>query len=650
MSEIMDDETLHMYVEESREHLETIESDLLEIEQQGKDIDEELVNKVFRAAHSIKGGGGFLGLDNIKELAHKIENILDMIRNYQMVPTPDIVNTVLVAFDYLGEMLGNSVDSNEMDIADHVVALEGLASSNLAPEEKESIHQETEIHHPKDETVFIVTEFDINQARKGGKNIYILEFDLIKDVHRQNKTPFDIMKQLEDAGVNLEVNIGITAVGDLDSEVLLPRIPMYVLYASIIEPDLIGTMMGLDNDKILLVPKDAGIAVKLSETKEEQPAPTAEETPKEVLQEEPGAEAAEPVSKAIPKEEPKKKPPRKKPLKEEKKAKPVAGQSESLRVPVSVLDQLMNRAGELVLARNQLMQAISSKDLQTMIASGQRINMVTSELQEVIMLTRMQPVGNIFNKFPRVVRDLARDLGKNMELKIEGREVELDKTILEGLGDPLTHLVRNSADHGIEMPDERETKGKPVTGQILLRAFHESGQVLIEIIDDGKGLDPEKLTEKAISKGLITEEQSKDMSDKEKVNLIMLPGFSMAEEVTDVSGRGVGMDVVKTNLDKMGGHVEIVSELGVGTTIRIKLPLTLAIIPSLLASSCGERFALPQVNVGELLRISVSEVREKIEKIGEADVLLLRGKLIPLLQLGNFLDLKQCKEIINILK
>ncbi|MEA2083854.1 MAG: chemotaxis protein CheW [Thermodesulfobacteriota bacterium] len=641
MSEIMDDETLHMYVEESQEHLETIESDLLEIEQQGKDIDEDLVNKVFRAAHSIKGGGGFLGLDNIKELAHKIENVLDMIRNYQMVPTPDIVNTVLVAFDYLGEMLGNSVDSNEMDIADHVVALEGLASSNLAAEEKESIHQEMEIHHRKDEAVFTVTEFDINQARKGGKNIYILEFDLIKDVHRRDKTPLDIIKSLEDAGVILDIKIGISAVGDLDSEDLSPRIPMYVVYASIIEPDLIGTMMDLDNDRIQVVPQDSTVAAKLSEVVDGKFAPIAEETPKEVLQEEPGAEAAEPVSKAIQEEKSPKEPPEKKPAKEAKKTKPGGGQAESLRVPVMVLDQLMNRAGELVLARNQLMQSISSKDIQTVIAAGQRIDMVTSELQEAIMLTRMQPVGNIFNKFPRVVRDLARDLGKNMELNLEGKEVELDKTIIEGLGDPLTHLVRNSADHGIEMPDERERKGKPVTGQILLRAFHESGQVLIEIIDDGKGLDPEKIAEKAISKGLVTEEQSKDMSEKEKVSLIMLPGFSMAEEVTDVSGRGVGMDVVKTNLDKMGGHVEIVSKLGVGTTIRIKLPLTLAIIPSLLASSCGERFALPQVNVGELLRIPVSEVREKIEKIGEADVLILRGELIPLLQLGNVLGLRQ---------
>ena len=617
MSEILDDETLHMYVEESREHLETIESDLLEIERRGKDIDEELVNKVFRAAHSIKGGGGFLGLKNIKKLAHKIENVLDMMRNYQMVPSPDIVNTVLAAFDYLGEMFGNALNSNEMDIADHVVALEGLAGSNLAPEEKESVHKETEIHHPQGKTIFTVREFDINQARKGGKNIYIFEYDLIRDVHRQDKTPFDIMKQLEDVGMILDINIGVAAVGDLDSEEISPRIPMYVLYSSIIEPDMIGTMMAFDNDRIQFIPNEAA-------------EPVSEAMPEEKLKEKPTTAT-----------QIKKEPARKKSVKETKIAKPAGGQAESLRVPVSVLDQLMNRAGELVLARNQLMQSISSKDIQTMTAAGQRIDMVTSELQEAIMLTRMQPVGNIFNKFPRVVRDLALDLGKDMELKLEGRDVELDKTMLEGLGDPLTHLVRNSADHGIEMPDERKRKGKPVTGEILLRAFHESGHVIIEIVDNGKGLDPEKLSEKAISKGFITEEQSRAMSEKEKVNLIMLPGFSTSENVTDVSGRGVGMDVVKTNLDKLGGHVEIISEPDVGTTIRIKLPLTLAIIPSLLASSCGERFALPQVNVGELLRIPVAEVREKIEKIGDADVLILRGELIPLLQLDNVLGLRQ---------
>ncbi len=305
--------------------------------------------------------------------------------------------------------------------------------------------------------------------------------------------------------------------------------------------------------------------------------------------------------------------------------------AETLRVHVSLLENLMNLAGELVLSRNQLMQAISQGDEHEVLNAGQRIDLVTSELQEAIMLTRMQPVGNIFNKFPRVVRDLARDLGKEIELILEGKEVELDKTIIEGLSDPLTHLVRNSADHGIESPEERIAKGKNPTGKIILKAYHAAGQVNIEIKDDGRGIDAEKIVNKAIAKGLITEEQAKGMNEKEKLNLIFLPGLSTAEKISDVSGRGVGMDVVKSNLDKLGGQVDIETEKDKGTTIRIKLPLTLAIIPSLLVSVGEERFAIPQVNVDELIEVPASQVEERIEKVGDADVLILRGELIPYL-------------------
>jgi two-component system chemotaxis sensor kinase CheA len=309
-------------------------------------------------------------------------------------------------------------------------------------------------------------------------------------------------------------------------------------------------------------------------------------------------------------------------------------------VHVSLLEDLMNLAGELVLSRNQLMQAISTNALHQIEVAGQRIDLVTSELQETIMLTRMQTVGNIFNKFPRVVRDLARTLRKEIDLQLEGNDVELDKTIIEGLGDPLTHLVRNSADHGIETPDERVAAGKPSLGTIVLKAYHEAGQVIIEIVDDGRGLNSEKIVEKALGRGLITPDQAKTMSDKEKANLIFLPGLSTAEQVTDVSGRGVGMDVVKSNLDQLGGQVDIETARGKGTTIRIKLPLTLAIIPSLLVSVGEERYAIPQVNVDELLRVSASQIHEKVEIVGDAEVLLLRGELIPLLYLSNMLGLR----------
>ncbi|MEA3240454.1 MAG: chemotaxis protein CheW, partial [Pseudomonadota bacterium] len=290
-------------------------------------------------------------------------------------------------------------------------------------------------------------------------------------------------------------------------------------------------------------------------------------------------------------------------------------------------------------ARNQLLQSITSGDRGDRNNAGQRIDLVTSELQEAIMLTRMQPVGNIFNKFPRVIRDMSRDLGKQLELILEGKDVELDKTIMEGLGDPLTHLVRNSADHGIELPDERLARGKDPVGKILLRAYHESGQINIEISDDGKGLDTKKITAKALEKGLITAEQAENMSEQEKANLIMLPGLSTAEKVTDVSGRGVGMDVVKNNLDKLGGQVNIETEVDKGTTIRIKLPLTLAIIPSLLVVIGDDRYAIPQVNVKEMLRVPANRIREQIEMVGGAEVLMLRGELIPIIHLSRVLHL-----------
>jgi two-component system chemotaxis sensor kinase CheA len=322
-------------------------------------------------------------------------------------------------------------------------------------------------------------------------------------------------------------------------------------------------------------------------------------------------------------------------------AKPgLAEQETSLRVHVSLLDQLMTLAGELVLSRNQLLQSMTSDDHRASEIAGQRIDLITSELQEAIMLTRMQSIGNVFNKFPRVVRDLARSLGKKIELTLEGKDVELDKTIIEAIGDPLTHLVRNAVDHGVETPDIRRKRGKADVGQIYLKAYHEAGLVNIEIADDGKGLDGGLIAQKAVEKGLITEDQAKVMSDKDQVNLIFLPGFSTAEKVTDVSGRGVGMDVVKTNLDKLGGLIDIESEAGKGSTIRIKLPLTLAIIPCQVVYTGGERYAIPQVNLEELLRIPADQVRNRIERVGDAEVVRLRGDLLPLVKLADIIEVK----------
>lgn len=529
--EIEDDEILQGFIEESLEHLADIENDLLAVEEGGANIDEDLVNKVFRAAHSIKGGAGFMGLSTIQELSHSTENVLGLIRSKKLVPTPEIVNVLLLASDQLQSMIEDIHNSNDVDISSHVIPL---------------------------------TAIEAGEYSQPGSD----------------QAPDNSQSTQEEPAVELEVPTETTPPPE-------PEIP---------EPEEIE----LDPEVLEEVEEVLDMVAPVM-----QPEPT--ETITTVPQM--GTETL--------------------------KANPPAKTEASLRVHVSLLDSLMNLAGELVLSRNQLLQTIGSDDLRNAETVGQRIDLITSELQEAIMLTRMQPIGNVFNKFPRVVRDLAKKLNKTIDLTIVGKDVELDKTIIEAINDPLTHLVRNSVDHGIEMPADRRKSGKTDNGLVILKAYHEAGQVVIEISDDGKGLDGDALAASAVNKGLITSEQAQAMSDKEKVNLIFLPGFSTAEAVTDVSGRGVGMDVVKTNLDQLGGNVDIISEKGTGTTISIKLPLTLAIIPCQIIETGGERYAIPQVNLEELLRIPASQVKERVERVGDAEVVRLRGTLLPLIRLAD---------------
>ncbi|HEX4076170.1 MAG TPA: chemotaxis protein CheW [Candidatus Acidoferrales bacterium] len=317
------------------------------------------------------------------------------------------------------------------------------------------------------------------------------------------------------------------------------------------------------------------------------------------------------------------------------------GAADTIRVGVNLLDKLMTLVGELVLARNQLLQfsnTLEDAGLQTV---SQHMNLIATELQEEVMKTRMQPIGNIWNQFPRTVRDVALGCGKEVAIEMEGKETELDKTIIEAIKDPLTHLVRNAVDHGIELPEVRVKAGKPRVGRLILRAFHEGGQVNIEISDDGAGLNVQRIRQKAIERGLITAEQSGRTNDREIFNLIFLPGFSTAEKVTNVSGRGVGMDVVKTNVEKIGGTVDVQSTAGVGTTVRVKIPLTLAIIPALVVTCAGDRYAIPQVSLLELVRLEAEQVSTGIELVHGAPVHRLRGRLLPLVYLARELRVEQ---------
>src|ERR1700678_1169937 len=321
--------------------------------------------------------------------------------------------------------------------------------------------------------------------------------------------------------------------------------------------------------------------------------------------------------------------------------KPRDNAPESIRVGVNLLDKLMTLVGELVLARNQLLQISNVVEDAGLQAVSQRMNLIATELQEEVMKTRMQPIGNIWAQFPRTVRDVALGCAKEVGIEMEGKETELDKTIIEAIKDPLTHLVRNSVDHGIELPQVRVQAGKPRAGRLILRAFHEGGQINIEISDDGAGLSGERIRKKALERGVVTGEQVARMTEREIFNLIFLPGFSTAEKVTNVSGRGVGMDVVKTNVEKIGGTVDLQSTLGRGTTVRVKIPLTLAIIPALVVTCSGDRYAIPQVSLLELVRLEGDEAVTAIEMVHGVPVYRLRGRLLPLVYLNRELKLAE---------
>jgi two-component system chemotaxis sensor kinase CheA len=613
MTTTEDFEELQMYIVESREHLATIETDLLDMEVAGAAIDEKLVNKVFRAAHSIKGGAGFFGLKKIQELGHKVENILDLIRSRKLVPNPEVINLLLLSFDCLRMMVNDHTSSNLVDISEFVVSLSGLTSASLPEKQKESVKKIVDIKSPTGRVAFSISEFDLNLAKEHEEYVYLVEIDLIHDVHQRGKTPWEVFKNYLACGTLMECDLNFEAVGSLDEE-SSNNIPLDLLFASIVDPSFIHSLFDdIPREKITVIQGPANPQPLLKSAADDvepvkSEAVITNENPVQTLA---VAANAEPMqSQAV---------------------------EDTLRVNVNLLENLMNLASEMVLSRNQLQNAIQRSDMQSIKTSSQRVSLATSELQETIMLTRMQPIGNILNKFPRVVRDLAGSTNKEIVLEIYGKEVEIDKSLLEGLSDPLTHMVRNAVDHGIEDPNQRLAQGKNRAGKIILKAYHAAGQVIVEISDDGRGIDTQKVAQSAIKKGLITEERVKLMSDGEKKALIFLAGLSTAEKITDVSGRGVGMDVVKTNLDRLGGKVDIDTQIGKGTTFRISLPLTLAIIPSLLVSVSDEKFAIPQINISELIHVSADQAKTRLEAVGDAEVLILREKLIPLLRLADVL-------------
>ncbi|MBF0406097.1 MAG: chemotaxis protein CheW [Candidatus Riflebacteria bacterium] len=606
------DELLKEFIAESREQLNDIENDLLQIENSGKDVDSNVVNRVFRAAHSIKGASGLFDFRKMQELAHKTETVLDLVRSNIIVPEPGIVSVLLKAFDKLREMVNNVSSCEGMNISECVKDLVNISS----PYAGKKVPNKTQpsVKLPKSSLVKL-SDSDFDSVRRNKQYLYFAEYNFISDFDLKDRTLLELLKLFTVFGRLLDVQIDFLSAGTLEQNETTV-IPMQILYASDVDPFQIDKILELPAEKITL----------LYEASTEQ-NPASEEKGSALPDVRPNEQVVSVQSEvSLP----------------QKPEQTVQRAETTLRVGVELLENLVNLAGELVLSRNQLREAIAGNDSRGVIAGSQRINLVTTEIQEAIMRTRMQPVGGVFAKFPRLVRDLSKELKKDIQIIVEGKEVEMDKTLIEGLSDPLTHMVRNACDHGIETPETRSKSGKNNSGTVKIRAFHEAGQVVIELSDDGKGIDSEKVAQSAIRKGLITQEKLQNMSEKEKMFLIFLPGLSTAEKISDVSGRGVGMDVVKTNLDRLGGKIEIESEIGRGSLFRIKLPLTLAIIPSLIFSLGNDRFAIPQIDVVELMRIPVEQITRRIETVGEAEVLNLRGKLMPIIHFSEILGVDKC--------
>ncbi|GHR18460.1 chemotaxis protein A [Helicobacter pylori] len=580
LQEIMED-----FLIEAFEMNEQLDQDLVELEHNPEDLD--LLNRIFRVAHTIKGSSSFLNLNILTHLTHNMEDVLNRARKGEIKITPDIMDVVLRSIDLMKTLLvtirdtgSDTNNGKENEIEEAVKQLQAITSQNL-----EGAKEGTK-EAPKEE------------MKKEAKEENTEE-------NQENKAKAPTAKDFaSDNPLADEPDLDYTNMSAEEVEAEIER--------------LLNKRQEADKERR---------AQKKQEAKPKQEVAPKTEIPK--------TETPKTETPKAPKTETKAKA---KADTEENKA-PSIGVEQTVRVDVRRLDHLMNLIGELVLGKNRLIRIYGDveerydgeKFLEELNQVVSSISAVTTDLQLAVMKTRMQPVGKVFNKFPRMVRDLSRELGKSIELIIEGEETELDKSIVEEIGDPLIHIIRNSCDHGIEPLEERRRLNKPETGKVQLSAYNEGNHIVIKISDDGKGLDPVMLKEKAVEKGVISERDAEGMSDREAFNLIFKPGFSTAKVVSNVSGRGVGMDVVKTNIEKLNGIIEIDSEVGVGTTQKLKIPLTLAIIQALLVGVQEEYYAIPLSSVLETVRIS----QDEIYTVDGKSVLRLRDEVLSLVRLSD---------------
>lgn len=657
-----DPEMLQMFLEEANEHLSSLEPDLLFLESNKENPEQELINRIFRAVHSLKGSAGFFGFENITSLSHVMESLLSLVRDGKMKPSSSMITTLLEGTDFLNQMIGDIDNSENVDAHDVIERLNKLLSGDNEIEMVEIPMENKEDLPEKLSKQFQIPVSDLKKALAHGHFLYSVHAYTNRDMKQKGKTPLDYLKSIEKLGNLIGSYADLSTIHGLDTSITDNDMSFVYLFSSVLEPDLISIGLEVDESQItpLEIPEFIESEYKVLHQKQDDvmktPAPSAPKEPIKTPDPNPVEEvrAAEVIEEPIINDkeadvplESKKEESINKDQETEQKVpatsvkREATQQKETLRVSVSLLNDLMAFAGELVLARNQLLRMASdaAKNVPGLPGVLQDIDMTTSVLQEKIMNTRMQPISLVFNKFPRMVRELGTKLNKKITLETTGNEVDLDKSIIENLSDPLTHLVRNCADHAIELPHERVAKGKPENGTVWLKAYHEGGKVNIDVVDDGAGIDSKRLLKKAIEKKVINEQEAKKLTEKQILELIFAPGFSTAEKVSDVSGRGVGMDVVKTNIEKLGGSVSIESKVNHGTLVNLKLPLTLAIIPSLIIKIEKMHFALPQVALKELVRVKKGDSHRKIEKVNESPVLRLRNKLLPIVYLNEVLGI-----------
>ncbi len=622
---------LEIFIDETKEHLESLNTRVLELEKDPNNSD--TINEIFRAAHSLKGMAGTMGYKRMQRLTHDMENVFSEVRSGKMAVSAELVDIVFQCLDALEEYLtcitetaDEGTNDNEPIISRLNAVLKGETAVPAAPKEKTntSTEEKKEASQQADFRAVVLKDFEITAAKEAinkGMNFYGLTVQVEENCILKSARAFLVFKNLEPFGEVIRSEPGIQ---DIEDEKFEWSFSLFIVSKEPIQKIL---------DAILNV-SEIKSAVGEEISLEEKPEAPEEKLEKEVV----------PVSEEKPVTETKEqatKPAAQKPQQANNNGKPVVNRS--VRVDIDKLDVLMNLVSELITAKNGIVSVSDSdKDdaAQQIREQVEYLESITTSLHESVMKVRMVPIESVVSRFPRMVRDLSKKLDKKMELYMTGEDTELDRTVIDEIGDPLMHILRNSADHGIESKELRLERGKPEAGSIYLDAYQDGNNVVIEVRDDGNGIDVERVRNKAIEKGTITKEQANNMDDKAIIDLLFRPSFSTAEKISDVSGRGVGLDVVKTKIEGLGGDIEVHTELGEGSTFIIRLPLTLAIIQALMVTLGDEKYAIPLSTIQTIEDIPISDIKYVRGK----EVISIRENVIPIIRLREILDVTETHE------